>query len=633
MENVKMNINIIFVRHATSCANIINKGVGKGLLEPGKWAPDSDISRLGIQECLQLGDFLESAKLRGADYITGNAMFIDEIMNPPKKMTFKEIVESQKDLKDKPLLLFACSEIRRTAETLYTSFLRYLPEYFEGKKGPFQTVNDKIIVLPWLNEERAVGGLDKDNEAEPMRERHKNWELYLKNLRKMFKSEDFLNDIGNDRANMIEYMDKIKNVFKSYGQRDELLDHWTNYFYMPKSIYSGVEFKDKREKIDYVSPKVLFANLRGILYEYLKIYHPWKVVTDLSVKKEININLVMVGHSRSGIDVVSHVIPRFKESFDKQQIINCEIIKLPHIVYDDEPVFKIQGLLRSARSGSTPLSPDTVSLQNFRLFPFGFYHKILKIKAKEPFSSGPLKGTTSREMYRYYLFYASKFNFFFSLFNVIRQKMYVQSIDRSSPTSNDSVEFMTNSYFQRPTKNKTALVEIDTPLIKLLNMPYSNYLKELKNIIYTLERLRNFFAYGEYFYDFQKLYVISIKNYQRLEKDAVKYNEFLKKSGVRKVEELPAKMDSILASSDETNKQKAREILFLQQRLDSYKKNPKALTIQEVFGLDNLHKYFFDGCNNKIKYLCEKCIPDNKGEISNQFTAKSMGIKYKPFLM
>ena len=59
----------------------------------------------------------------------------------------------------KPLLIFCCSELTRTHQTLFLSWLKYLKDYKEN--------NGKIIVLPWLNEvavRKLVGYVfNKDN--------------------------------------------------------------------------------------------------------------------------------------------------------------------------------------------------------------------------------------------------------------------------------------------------------------------------------------------------------------------------------------------------------------------------------------------------------------------------------------
>ena len=53
-------------------------------------------------------------------------------------------IDEQSQNGKKPLLIFCCSELTRTHQTLFVSWLKYLKDY-KANKG-------KIIVLPWLNE-------------------------------------------------------------------------------------------------------------------------------------------------------------------------------------------------------------------------------------------------------------------------------------------------------------------------------------------------------------------------------------------------------------------------------------------------------------------------------------------------
>ena len=101
--------NIYFQRHALSCSNTISKVFNKTNKEKKKFAENSHISYAGVQQCLQVSDYFTK--------------------NPINK---------------KPLLIFCCSELIRTHQTLFLSWIRYLENY---KKN-----NGKIIIIPWLNE-------------------------------------------------------------------------------------------------------------------------------------------------------------------------------------------------------------------------------------------------------------------------------------------------------------------------------------------------------------------------------------------------------------------------------------------------------------------------------------------------
>ena len=87
--------NIYIQRHAASCANIIEKVFEKGQFEKTKYAANSGISYIGIQQCLQVSDY------------------------------FSKFPINQSNSK-KPLLIFICSELIRTQETLFLSWIKYL---------------------------------------------------------------------------------------------------------------------------------------------------------------------------------------------------------------------------------------------------------------------------------------------------------------------------------------------------------------------------------------------------------------------------------------------------------------------------------------------------------------------------
>ena len=116
--------NIYFQRHALSCSNTISKVFNKGKKEKKKFAENSNISYVGVQECLQVSDYFTK--------------------NPINK---------------EPLLIFCCSELIRTQQTLFLSWIRYLENYKKNK--------GRIIIIPWLNEvSRKKNGsfiIKKDN--------------------------------------------------------------------------------------------------------------------------------------------------------------------------------------------------------------------------------------------------------------------------------------------------------------------------------------------------------------------------------------------------------------------------------------------------------------------------------------
>ena len=171
------NTTFILQRHATSCANIINKGFktgstsnitfGKSRLV-AEIAPDSMLSSIGIDECNQVHDYLTNVGT--------------------------EIIQL-----DKFEHLFCCSELIRTQQTMFLSYFELI-----------HSKNIQIMILPWLNEERAIdtfGVVNKDNLTITLAETKLRWGNFI------------LNTFKDNEPIISKYSD------------------WNNVFYLPDFIY------------------------------------------------------------------------------------------------------------------------------------------------------------------------------------------------------------------------------------------------------------------------------------------------------------------------------------------------------------------------------------------------------------
>ena len=79
------NIVQIHQRHATTCANVLNKGFdAKGSI--GELAPNTSLSAIGIQQCMQVSDFLLCCKSRNIDYITSQDYQTIDALKPKNRI-------------------------------------------------------------------------------------------------------------------------------------------------------------------------------------------------------------------------------------------------------------------------------------------------------------------------------------------------------------------------------------------------------------------------------------------------------------------------------------------------------------------------------------------------------------------
>ena len=461
-----LNKNTTFVlqRHATSCANIINKGFETGstsYLAFGKSrlvaeiAPDSMLSSVGIDECNQVHDYLTNL---GTEII--------------KLDRFEH--------------LFCCSELFRTQQTMFLSYFELIDEY-----------NIKIMILPWLNEERAVGGVNKDNLTISLKETKKRWSDFIEQQILKFPLLEKLKTIIDTRSNTVfipgnkinkEEKEKlITQVRKIYGINGDItiqliekkikeekekyskfLD-WENVFDLPDFIYrtpKGLEatfdkrvdleklYKIKMEeskigltrtKQSYNADDLLFA-LPFILY-----------LSEKAADSQKELKIFMTGHSRTMVKLINLITLRSasnldlrsmikkgvnkikgvkmitgdkspyysKPSLEKQQMMNAEIIQLEPVnlrrVFGDRDKFEKFEHLKSSNindlSNKSSNNNQEIINKDFNLcrkFPVGFSEHLI---------SKQLKDETFKKISPFYFFYNSDLQIVYSLVDIIEQKI------------------------------------------------------------------------------------------------------------------------------------------------------------------------------------------------------------------
>ena len=279
--------NIYVQRHAISCANVIEFIFNKEQPTMSKYAPNSQINYLGIQQCLQVSDYFSNFR-----------------------------IDTNNSNGKKPLLIFCCSELIRTQQTLFLSWIKYLKDYKEN--------NGKILVIPWLNEVYKKDGniiLEKDNYPSTLKNTKQEWKIFIKNLK--LNIEKIKADTINQKSSLIEDIDSIKNC-----------EFWEKIFYLSPLIY-----KEKIEDSLSDNGKKIIIKWTGInkkkpnIKQFIKLFN--KILANYIVDRKIkfenydSIQLVFVSHYINIKNLINSLIPSSKNKIKKYNLINCEVLKLP----------------------------------------------------------------------------------------------------------------------------------------------------------------------------------------------------------------------------------------------------------------------------------------------------------------
>ena len=474
---LQKNTTFVLQRHATSCANIINKGFktgstsnitfGKSRLV-AEIAPDSMLSSIGIDECNQVHD-----------YLTNQGTEITKL--------------------DEFEYLFCCSELIRTQQTMFLSYFELI-----NRKGI------KIMILPWLNEEHAIeypfGRVNKDNLTITLKETKRRWKQFIEGLielpllRKLLdylRSETSVNSISKrvfipaNKLSDEQIKEKnrlIEKVKLMYGENIEISSksislkikqetekynkflEWDTVFYLPDFIYrnpKGPEATfDKRADLERLY-KIKIKESCGIKgkcsYSYEDLLFALPFILYLNNPKIIEskqLKIFMTGHNGSmkklinlitlrsasidsrsmikkGVNKMKGVktntgeeLPYYsKPCFEKQQMMNAEIIQLEPVelrrIFGGKDNIKKMDILTNDEINEYLGVPTSEIKENFnscRKFPVGFSQEVI---SKEMLIKRYLKSNelVFKHIHPFYFFYNSNLGIVYSLVDIVKQKI------------------------------------------------------------------------------------------------------------------------------------------------------------------------------------------------------------------
>jgi len=433
--------SIYVQRHAVSCANTIEKVFEKGQNLKSKYAANSGISYVGVQQCLQVCDYFGNYR-------------IDEQSNNRKK----------------PLLIFCCSELTRTHQTLFLSWLKYLKGYKESK--------GKIIVLPWLNEVAVmkVAGhvFNKDNYPLSLQSEKAIWKKFIENVigDKEQKIEGNIERIKKDTLNPDS---TLETDIKGIGN----CEFWDELFYLSPIIFKeGGDPLSNSGKATPINKDMVHKKMMGSMKQLLKLFR--KIIARYLIDREIklqdydSVELVMVAHHNSAEHLIKFLMPSTEVQFDEQQLVNCEVVKLPG------------ACLQSSGEASS-------NLAMVRIFPL---KQELDIQINRQILKEKELSRSERKIFVNPLFilFMSELNLFLSVNNIVKTKLKAKFTE---VISNPQRKFEKKSY----ESNKR--IQVEKPLVRFLStLTLEEYLKELENAKRYIQKLQEIYKGKPTFYNY-----------------------------------------------------------------------------------------------------------------------------------
>ena len=342
------NIKQIHQRHATTCANVLNKGLEATAKlptgAPSIWdikelAPNTSLTGIGIQQCMQVSDFLLYCKSKNVNYIT------DQEYSSIEQLESSKNQQNSQNPELRPMVIFCCSELLRTQQTLFISYFDIIKDYLKNGR--------KVIVLFWLNEQHFSKSVNADNFVVSLAHTKQQWKYFINRIKNLELDKNFMEDIGIEVGN-----DKIKELSEKLKlETTETLNYeeWEDIFYVSPIVYfnnpaqnrllrdfsfdnrrfssGGRKFLVGKKMYD---PAELYKVLPRILAEYISrvgmIGKNKRVgFYEEELSQDVKMNLVFVSHHNSCENTLKYLTGgQSKENvFNKQQLMNAEIVILP----------------------------------------------------------------------------------------------------------------------------------------------------------------------------------------------------------------------------------------------------------------------------------------------------------------
>jgi len=501
-SDVLKKIRSIYVqRHAVSCANTIEKVFEKGQNLKSKYAANSGISYVGVQQCMQVCDYFGNYRI-----------------DTPQTEGGK-----------KPLVIFCCSELTRTHQTLFLSWLKYLKDY-KASKG-------KIIVLPWLNEVAVpkIAGkvFDKDNYPLSLQTEKDIWKKFIENIR---------TNINRIKADTLNPDSKLEEEIDSIGNSES----WDELFYLSPIIFKeGGDSLSNNGKETPIEKEMVHKKMMGSMKQLLKLFRQIiaKYLIDCQIKLEEDdtIELVLVAHHNSAEHLIKFLMPSTEEQFNEQQLVNCEVVKLPG------------SCLQSPGEPSSNLTME-------RIFPL---RQELDIQINRQILKKNDKTLSLRERKIFvnplFILYMSELNLFLSVNNIVKTRLKARFVEQGMEPKKDYVS-----------NNR---IQVKKPLFKfLLTLTLEEYLKELENAKRYIEELKEKYEGKQpTFYNYTAMI-------QKIDEKIGFLSTYFTSKGFKKQEQQNQKNKSV------------------QQYIENTTKNGKNITKTKPEIYAELKKYLFEFC-------------------------------------
>jgi hypothetical protein len=429
--------NIYFQRHAVSCANTIekvyDKNPAKAQYQKSKYAANSGISYVGVQQCLQVCDYFDNFRIN------------------PEKPSGK-----------KPLIIFCCSELIRTQQTLFLSWLKYLKDY---KKS-----NGRIIVLPWLNEVSLPSKfgivVNKDNYPASLLDTKKAWSKFIKNI----------------NNNIQKIKDDTLNEGSSLEQDINDFNYWDELFYLSPLIFK----KDSEDPLSNSGKKTPIKRIWehkkrvGDMSQFIGLFNKILATYINDPIKPINLNeydgieLVLVAHHNSAEHLMKFLLPSTQTQFEEQQLVNCEVVRLPGACLKDPG--QNAGIME-------------------RIFPTKFNEELnIQINREILEEKEKIRYRRERRIFVNPLFilYMSELNLFLSVNNIVKTRLKARFVEGLGETK--------KSYVSKER------IQVKKPLFKFLfNLSVEDYLEELQNAKRYIEKLKGAYEGKKTFYNYAEM--------------------------------------------------------------------------------------------------------------------------------